>query len=211
MIRKVIELFKAIPIDFGQYEVRHTTKGKLILLELAGDGRGKRALDLGARDQFWSEKLAALGYDVTSVDLQPLNASVQRVDANEPLPFADQSFDLVWFTEVIEHLNDPSRTLAEVERVLKPGGNLLLSTPNSEFWFYRMFRALGFGPAAVQSEDHRQYFSYKDIQQLLGDCRLFGYFPYLFYKRTITRGYSALSPTIIASYHHPAARNGKKS
>jgi len=48
----------------------------------------------------------------------------------DPFPFADQTFDLVLFTEVIEHLHNPLHALSEIRRVLKRGGWLILSTPN---------------------------------------------------------------------------------
>lgn len=58
----------------------------------------------------------------------------QRVDIanlnNEPLPYADQTFDVVTATEVIEHLEDFRRVVREIYRVLKPGGVCILSTPN---------------------------------------------------------------------------------
>ena len=46
------------------------------------------------------------------------------------LPFGDCEFDLVWATEVIEHVADTARWLSEVRRVLAPRGRLLVTTPN---------------------------------------------------------------------------------
>ena len=51
-----------------------------------------------------------------------------RVDA---LPYADESFDAVVCCWVLQHLEDPGGTLAELGRVLKPGGTLLIAVPNS--------------------------------------------------------------------------------
>jgi SAM-dependent methyltransferase len=50
---------------------------------------------------------------------------------NDVFPFADNSFDIVIFAEIIEHLlNDPCKVLREIHRVLKPQGRLILTTPN---------------------------------------------------------------------------------
>lgn len=104
---------------------------------------------------------------MVSVDLEPQNPSILRVDANDPLPFADEAFDLVWCTEVIEHVVKPEFTLAEINRVLKHSGKLLLSTPNSFFWVFRLFRVFGKGPAEMQNDDHKQFFGYEDLRRLL--------------------------------------------
>jgi SAM-dependent methyltransferase len=56
---------------------------------------------------------------------------VDRFDIEGPFPYEDGRFDVVIFTEVIEHLSrDPLQTLSEINRITKPGGYLLLSTPN---------------------------------------------------------------------------------
>ena len=199
--KKSIAALKSLPIDLGQYRVRYTTMGKQILFSKLPDGHGKTALDLGCRDRFWSKKLASRGYQVVSVDLQPLDPSVIRLDANEPFPFSDESFDLVWCTEVIEHVKNPSFTLGEIHRLLKPDGSLFMTTPNSDFWIFRVFRLFGVTPAELQNEDHRQFFSFEDMPKLMEGCELSGYFPYVLFKRAITKDASLLSPTIVVRWH----------
>lgn len=58
-----------------------------------------------------------------------------RVADIESLPFADANFDAVFVTEVMEHLATPQKALGEILRVLKPGGWLLVSLPNRD-WFH---------------------------------------------------------------------------
>lgn len=53
-------------------------------------------------------------------------------DLNAPLPLADASFDLIVAIEIIEHLENPRATAREWRRLLRPGGTLVMSTPNVE-------------------------------------------------------------------------------
>jgi SAM-dependent methyltransferase len=62
------------------------------------------------------------------------------------LPIASGSADVVIMSELIEHLVDPDSALEEAWRVLKPGGTLLLSTPNRAAWYNRGLLALGVQP-----------------------------------------------------------------
>jgi SAM-dependent methyltransferase len=62
------------------------------------------------------------------------------------LPVADGTADVVIMSELIEHLVDPDGAVAEARRVLRPGGSLLLSTPNLAAWYNRGLLALGIQP-----------------------------------------------------------------
>jgi SAM-dependent methyltransferase len=61
----------------------------------------------------------------------PGGARLVDADLRTRLPFRDRVFDLVFCTEVLEHLPDPRRALRELRRVLAPGGRLALSVPNA--------------------------------------------------------------------------------
>ena len=62
------------------------------------------------------------------------------------LPVAAETADVVIMSELIEHLIDTDSALDEARRVLKPGGSLLLSTPNLAAWYNRGLLALGVQP-----------------------------------------------------------------
>jgi 2-polyprenyl-3-methyl-5-hydroxy-6-metoxy-1,4-benzoquinol methylase len=192
-----LQLIKQIPIDLGQRSVAEHTKGKQIALALVPDGHGKRALDVGAREGHQTRRLESRGYEVTSIDVEPQFASCHRVDANERLPFEDGHFDLVWCSEVIEHLVEPARALAELRRVTKRGGVLLLTTPNSYALLFRFIAVFGLTPQRIQRKDHLHFFDIQDIRKLAPEAELFGYFPYALVKLTIRRGVGTLSPTFV--------------
>jgi len=77
---------------------------------------------------------------VAAADLMPRPASIDdkiywtSADLNEPLSYDSGSFDVVVAAEVIEHLENPRFVAREIFRMLKPGGALILSTPNNESW-----------------------------------------------------------------------------
>ncbi|MFT3878150.1 MAG: class I SAM-dependent methyltransferase [Gemmatales bacterium] len=105
-----------------------------------GDVRGKYVLDLGCgtgRHALW---LAHSGANVTAVDFsegmlaearrKPGAESIQfRVhDLHQPLPFADEQFDIIVCGLVMEHLKDLTPFYSEAHRVLKRGGSAVIST-----------------------------------------------------------------------------------
>jgi SAM-dependent methyltransferase len=116
-----------------------------------------RILDIGCGDGAATALLArrAAGHTVIGADwsVQALNRArerglaVLRGGIDDPgLPLPDRSLDMVVFSEVIEHLVDTDRALEEIVRVLRPGGSLLLSTPNLAAWFNRVLLMGGVQP-----------------------------------------------------------------
>ncbi len=199
----VIALLRKIPIDLGQRNVAEWTEGKQIALRLVPDGDGKRALDVGAREGHQTRWLRGRGYEVTSIDVEPQFSECIKVDANQRMPFDDDQFDLIWCSEVIEHLNDPAQALSELRRITKPGGSLVLTTPNSYAWLFRFIALFGLTPERIQRKDHVQFFDYDDVRKLAPDADFYGYFPYMVVKKTIRRGIGALSPTFVFHIRKP--------
>lgn len=63
-----------------------------------------------------------------------------RCDLSKPsLPFADAEFDFVYCSEVLEHLREPETLIAEIGRIAKPAGHLLMTTPNEPNVFQRSY------------------------------------------------------------------------
>lgn len=192
-----IDILKRIPVDLGQGAVAETTEGKQIALRLVREGHGKRALDVGCRKGKQTIWLRSKGYTVTSIDVACEFPDCQEVDANQPLPFQDNYFDLVWCSEVIEHLKDPAGSLNEFRRVTASKGEIILTTPNSYALPFRLFSFVGLPPQRLQRPDHLHFFDIADIELLCPDAEMYGYFPYLVIKKTIRRWVGLLSPTFV--------------
>ncbi len=92
------------------------------------DGRDLDVLDVGGRIQPYRPLLQGRLRRYVAVDLRqtPL---VNVVARGEQIPLASAQFDLVICTQVLEYVPEPAAVIAEIHRVLKPGGCLLLSVP----------------------------------------------------------------------------------
>jgi 2-polyprenyl-3-methyl-5-hydroxy-6-metoxy-1,4-benzoquinol methylase len=94
-----------------------------------------RLLDLPAGAGGESARLERMGFEVVSADLFPPAAGAAaprwvRADCNAPLPFRSGAFDAVLSREGIEHFENQAGFVRECARVLRPGGRIVLTTPN---------------------------------------------------------------------------------
>ena len=131
---------------------------------------GARVLDVGCQLGALPVALSELGADVTGVDVDDAllegarlrarcydaTATFARAEA-EALPFADASFDVVTFVDVIEHVRDPRAAVKELSRVLKPGGTLYLFGPNR------------LSLANLRADPHYQLFGVSVMPRWMGD------------------------------------------
>lgn len=120
-----------------------------------GDGQFFR----GLRRHFQIED--AFGVDSSGTALLAANKEglqTKKVDlSSDVLPFANGTFDTVSMIEVIEHLHDVEHCLKEVSRVLRPGGFLLLTTPNMASWHGRVSLIAGYQPLCLDIGYRRHY------------------------------------------------------
>jgi SAM-dependent methyltransferase len=108
------------------------------------------------------------------IEAMPIHFAVSNIEL-DPIPWPE-TFDLILFTEVLEHLNfQAGPTLAKLRDALSPAGRLLLSTPNSEDWgrnhkYYGSYSGL---PAPHPSrreavvDDHVWHFNRQELEDLL--------------------------------------------
>ncbi len=100
-------------------------KDRLVLEAGCGTGRGSARLSsLGANVIALDIGMNLVNYTRQHCQCEPTVASVLA------LPFPNNTFDVVFSTEVIEHTPNPLQSVLEMYRTLKPGGHLVLSTPN---------------------------------------------------------------------------------
>lgn len=123
-----------------------------------------RACDVPCGAGAFSQQLSERGVDVVAVDIAPADSFVydpeKRVlhDCNQGLPFDNEKLDLVVSIEGIEHLENPTRFLRECSRVTKPGGLIILTTPNVDsfrsrkYAFFRGYHKY-FGPGHGDQKD----------------------------------------------------------
>jgi SAM-dependent methyltransferase len=89
------------------------------------------ALDYGCGERPYEAALCRVARRVVGVDIGENRAADLRIEAGDPLPLAEGTVDLVTSFQVLEHVEDPHRYLAEAARVCRPGGSLLLSAPST--------------------------------------------------------------------------------
>lgn len=114
-----------------------------ILTQRQVNPHGKRALDLGCGGGLLAEEFAAMGFDVTGIDPSGESLAIAQAHAaknglridyqrgyGDALPFANETFEVAYCCDVLEHLPDWDSAIGELGRVLKPNGIFLFDTIN---------------------------------------------------------------------------------
>jgi ubiquinone/menaquinone biosynthesis C-methylase UbiE len=96
------------------------------------------------------------------------NISWSVGDFNAKTAYEDNFFDLVIAGEVIEHLSDTDRFLEEVHRILKPGGTVLITTPNLASWLDRFMLLFGMQPFSTEVSNVSRCFGRERFYRLIG-------------------------------------------
>lgn len=137
------------PLSLIQSSVNPARVGyftKKLFAEMHVNPHGKAALDVGCGGGILCEEIARMGFDVTGLDPSEHSLQIARIHAQtgglrinyargagESLPYRDNSADVVFCCDVLEHVRDVSRVIAEIARVLKPGGVFCYDTLNRTF------------------------------------------------------------------------------
>jgi len=169
----------------------------LSLLETLGDRGVTRVLELGANPYvmttlirrrfafdlelanfFGDDAGASRATHTADVDGQPLSFAYAHFNVErDRFPYEDGSFDCVLFCEILEHLLiDPDHVLAEINRVVRPGGFVVVSTPNAtrltNLYFLALGRSIWEGYSANGPYGrHNREFTLAEVEELLGRHR----------------------------------------
>jgi ubiquinone/menaquinone biosynthesis C-methylase UbiE len=143
-------------------------------LAAAGVQRGKIAADIGAGTGFLTEGLIRDGLQVIAVDQSPSMLQAMRekfgdqegleyrLGESERLPIPDESVDYAFANMYLHHVEVPARAIAEMARILKPGGTLVLTDMDAhDFDFLR-----------VEHRDRWMGFRREDMERWLTDAGL---------------------------------------
>ncbi|MFJ6660279.1 class I SAM-dependent methyltransferase [Streptomyces sp. NPDC091377] len=169
----------AVPVASGT--ARSLRQARMLAAALAGT-TGRTVLDIGCGDGTAAATAAPLlpGHRIVGVDWS--QDALVRARARLPyvvrgeltdggLPIRSGAADAVLFSEVVEHLVDPDAALDELRRVLRPGGHLMLSTPNLAAWYNRGLLLAGVQP--VFSEVSLRGIHGRPGSEVVGHLRLY--------------------------------------
>ena len=119
---------------------------KKLFDDLKVNPQGKAALEVGCGGGILCEEIARMGFNVTGIDpsLQSLRIAADHAKAGglrieyeqgtgEALKYRNNSFDIVFCCDVLEHVRDVSKVISEISRILKPGGVFCYDTLNRTF------------------------------------------------------------------------------
>ena len=139
-------------VDQNFYDELWQFHRKKVVLKLMP--KNKRVLDVGCYDGFYMSSIKDLGNEVFGIDASSdaiykakskgLNVSVG--DLEDKWKVKDESFDVVFTGETLEHIVDTDFFILEAKRVLKRGGSLILATPNLATFSKRIMLMLGKNP-----------------------------------------------------------------
>jgi 2-polyprenyl-3-methyl-5-hydroxy-6-metoxy-1,4-benzoquinol methylase len=141
--------------------------------------RPGRVLDVGCSTGYLAERLQQRGATVVGLEMDERSAQLARrfcaevltgdVETME-LPFEPASFDAIVCGDLIEHLRDPQAMLARLRPLLRPGGRLVLSTPNIANWAMRLgllFGRFRYTEWGILDKTHTHFFTRKTLLECL--------------------------------------------
>lgn len=173
MDHKIFDEVKADLSADEAYLRNHEHRFQLSAEAVQAVGESPRLLDIGCWPGYLSLYFQRKGWEVSAIDLKPdrlplisgagIELLAHNLNETPNLPFPDDHFDTILFTEVFEHLNPASfpELFAGIARCLKPGGRLILTTPNRLALNKNLFIPNRWSEPEVDEEGHGHWKEYK--------------------------------------------------
>lgn len=201
--------------DYARQQQHHDRDARFLARKLGAISPRGRLLEVGCGPGFLMEALGRYTrWDLIGVDVSRMAAryagEVYGLDVRcgtlEEAAFGDEDFDFVVQKDVIEHVAEPRRHLLETHRILRPGGSLLVVTPNGESNL-RPLEALSArlppDRLPLLTQGHLSFFGLKHLERLFRDC---GFDCLRAHSIGVRRGLRALGYLPFRKARPPAAR-----
>jgi ubiquinone/menaquinone biosynthesis C-methylase UbiE len=137
-------------------------------------------LDLGCGDGTYLPSLAATAGDLYAADrsavaierarLRCASAKFVNIGPGQRIPLDDNIFDRVWFCDTLEHVVDTQTVLSEIRRVLRPGGELLVVTPDHPRRLRLRLAFSGWERHFDPFSPHLRFYTARSLGSALVDC-----------------------------------------
>jgi len=161
----------------ARHEQLSTRRLRKMLALLGKPPQEVQLLDVGCSSGAFLMTARKMGFDVQGVEASARASETARLaglkvftGVLESARFPDASFDAATLIELIEHLRDPRVLLTECRRILKPGGVLLISTPNAASWTARVMGRRWHGFSLSVMGGHISFFNARSIVVIAQRC-----------------------------------------
>jgi len=162
-----------------EFNISSTRKKKII--DLAGEIRDKKILDVGCATGYLGEYFKqqgnyVVGLDISQEDIMEAKKKLDEVllvdlESDDWLELLlELKFDLIIVSEVVEHLLYPENLLAKLARLLNDEGEIIITTPNFLVWTNRLkmlFGKFGYQQSGFWGRDHIHFFSWPEFKKLV--------------------------------------------
>jgi SAM-dependent methyltransferase len=149
----------------------------ITIASFPAEGNGLTVLDVGCGNGYLGAILASRGFEVTGIEKPggynasfPRNVTLVEADLERGLPKLDRTFHYILCADILEHLRRPDVLLGELRGILRPGGRLIASLPNSGNIYFRLNVLIGRFPQqdkGLFDRTHLRFYTWAGWKTLL--------------------------------------------
>lgn len=169
-------------IDWNSKKAKEFLDEPRIRKMLSLVGTNKKVLDVGCFTGDIALEIKKKGNEVVGIDCniefvkmtQKKGIDAKFANFEEKFPFKNESFDLIVAGEIIEHIYHTENFLKECHRILKKDGEIIITTPNINYWVYRIKMLFGktlpFGIESGEDTEfpgHIRYYTFESMEKTL--------------------------------------------